>query len=538
MVAVAPGPEWFEPQMPTALQCSLAAQLAERASADPDGAFAEFDSGRLWNNRQAHEAACRMATDLRGLGVQRGDHVAVWQPNGPNMLAAIFACSMLGAAICQINVAFRGGMLTHALRVCRARVLVSHGDLVERLEGLNSAELAVVLATEDATLARSDLKLVRHDPTASSDATPNIELSEPWDLAALIFTSGTTGPSKAVRVSACQLWTLGQAFYGYLKPDDRMLVVLPLFHIASLGSLWGVMSAGASLAVMESFRPDDFWSFVRQTGATAGIGTFTDFLMKAPPADTDRSHPMRRMLVTSIDRKVRAFSERFGIEAYAGFSMSETSVVTISDVNDTKDRSVGRPRKGIEVRVVDANDIEVPVGQPGELLVRSDLPWTLIDGYQGDPEATVRAWRNGWFHTGDLMRADADGDLFYVDRLKDTIRRRGENISSAEVEAEVRAFGPIRDVAAVGVSTPQGEEVLVIVSPLDGAIIDPAELIAFLLPRMPHFMIPRFVRVCDDLPRTETNKVQKTELRQKGLTPDTWDREAAGIRIRRQRLAT
>jgi carnitine-CoA ligase len=538
-MAIAPaGPDWFEPTLPSAEQCSIGSVLASRADVSPNEVFAVFDSGYSWTTRETYEAACKMAAALRRLGVRRGHHVAIWQPNGPHMLSAIFACSMLGAPACLINVAFRGGMLAHALRISHARVLISHGELVERLDGIDAATLQTVLATEAHTIGRSDLEVVPYNPDAWLAEPTLIELSSPWDLAALIFTSGTTGPSKGVRVTCGQLWTLGEAFYGFMGSADRMLLVLPMFHIASLGSLYGVMGAGASVAVMESFRPADFWAFVKHSRATAGIGTFTDFLLKAPPSEDDRRHTMRRMLVQSTNSTVQAFSERFGIEVYAGYSMSETSVISITDVNPSKTRSVGRPRKGLEVRIVDEHDIEVPVGRPGELIVRSDLPWALNDGYEGDPEATLRAWRNGWFHTGDQLVADADGDLFYVDRLKDAIRRRGENISSSEVEVEVRAFGPVRDAAAIGVATPGGEEVLIVVSPNEGETIDPAELIAFLIPRMPHYMIPRFVRVCSDLPRTETNKVQKPSLRAEGITPDTWDREAAGIKIRRQRLAT
>ena len=532
------GPEWFEPTLPSAEQCSIGSVLARRATTNPNELLVMFDSGLTWTTRETYEAACKMAAALRRAGVRRGDHVAVWQPNGPNMLSAIFACSMLGAPACQINVAFRGGMLAHALRISHARVLIAHGELVERLDGIDVATLEVILATQAHAMRRSDLELVPYEPAEWPVEPTLAELSNPWDLASLIFTSGTTGPSKAVRVTCGQLWTLGEAFYGFMGKADRMLLALPLFHIASLGSLYGAMGAGASLAVMESFRPADFWAFVKSSGATAGIGTFMDFLLKAPPSEDDRRHTMRRMLVQSANSTVWEFSERFGVKVYAGYSMSETSVISISEVNPSKKRSVGRPRKGLEVRLVDEHDIEVPVGQPGELIVRSDLPWVINDGYEGDPEATLRAWRNGWFHTGDQMVADADGDLFYVDRLKDAIRRRGENISSAEVEVEVRAFGPVRDAAAIGVSTPEGEEVMIVVSPNEGATIDPTELIAFLVPRMPHYMIPRFVRVRSDLPRTETNKVQKPSLRSEGITPDTWDREAAGIKIRRQRLAT
>jgi crotonobetaine/carnitine-CoA ligase len=186
---------------------------------------------------------------------------------------------------------------------------------------------------------------------------------------------------------------------------------------------------------------------------------------------------------------------------------------------------------------VDANDCELPPGEMGELVLRSDMPWALNHGYHGAAEATARAWRNGWFHTGDAFRRDAAGEFFFVDRIKDAIRRRGENVSSFEVEREVAAHLDIREAAVVPVPGEHGEdEILAVVSCVPGRHVDPAELIEFLRPRLAHFMVPRFIRFVEGLPMTPTQKVQKHLLRDQGLTPDTWDREAAGIRIRRDRL--
>jgi len=535
------GPDWFEPRRPEPFECSIGLLLEGRAAKAPDEPFAVLEDGETLSNRTVCDAARAMAAQLKRHRVEEGDMVAVWLPNGRVMLAAIFACSMVGAVAVQINIAFRGRMLEHALRISGAGVLVAHAELVERLEGIDTGSLQQVL-TAGGTPDGKGLRIEPLDPHEPLLPASELATRQPWDLAAIIFTSGTTGPSKGVRVTCCQLWTLGNAYYGFMSPEDRMLLMGPLFHIGSLGALWGAMATGASVAVMETFNAPEFWNIVRRTGATSTMGvfsSFTDLLMKAPARPDDRDHTFRRSLVSSLNPSLRAFSERFGVELFAGFSMSETSAVTISQVNPSKNNSVGCVRKGLQVRLVDAHDIEVPLGQTGELVVRSELPWVLNDGYQNNPEGTVAAWRNGWFHTGDLMYADADGDLFYVDRLKDAIRRRGENISSAEVEAEVRAFPPVRDAAAVGVTAEgDSEDVLVAVCACDGLAIDPAELLEFLQPRMPHYMIPRYVRVLPELPLTLTNKVQKSELRAQGVTHDTWDREAAGIRIRRQRLSS
>ena len=218
--------------------------------------------------------------------------------------------------------------------------------------------------------------------------------------------------------------------------------------------------------------------------------------------------------------------------------MTETSWPLISGRNPRVRGTCGRPREGYEVRIVDENDCEVAPDTVGELIVRSDIPWSMNHGYHNNPEATARAWRNGWFHTGDAFRRDPDGNFFFVDRLKDAIRRRGENISSFEVEAEVNAHPAVREAAVVGVPSEFGEDdVMAVVAPVAGKSVDPAELLQFLVPRMAHFMIPRYVRVMPELPKTPTQKVQKNLLREAGVTADTWDREAAGIRIRRERLA-
>lgn len=218
--------------------------------------------------------------------------------------------------------------------------------------------------------------------------------------------------------------------------------------------------------------------------------------------------------------------------------MSETAVPICSALNPVKLGTCGRARSGITARIVDANDVEVPQGMIGELVLRADLPWAISAAYHGDADATARAWRNGWFHTGDAFRVDADGDLQFVDRIKDAIRRRGENISSYEVETEVTAHPLVADCAAVAIPSEHGEDdVMIVVEPVDGAAPDPAELLDFLRARMPHYMVPRYIRIMERMPRTPTEKIQKHVLRAEGVTGNCWDRERAGVRISAQRLS-
>jgi crotonobetaine/carnitine-CoA ligase len=279
---------------------------------------------------------------------------------------------------------------------------------------------------------------------------------------------------------------------------------------------------------------------VRHYGATTTsglIGSMPAFLSKRPPGSDDTGHTLR-FAVVPLTREAIDLARRHGFHYSSGFNMTELSAPLATDVDTTVVGSCGRPRTGCECRIVDANDLECPPGVPGELVVRTDLPWTTSMGYINQHEANAKAWRNGWFHTGDLLYRNEAGDFFFVDRLKDAIRRRGENISSVEVESEVYAFPGVGEVAAVGVPSEDGEEeVLVAIAPTaGGGPIDPAALLRFLVPRMPHYMVPRYVRVMGSLPKTPTNKIRKLEIRQQGVTADCWDRVAHGIEVRRTKL--
>ena len=278
---------------------------------------------------------------------------------------------------------------------------------------------------------------------------------------------------------------------------------------------------------------------MRSAGITTSIllGVMGGFLLKRPPAPDDKDHPLKTCTYVPLNETAPQFHDRFGTDIYTHFNMTEISMPIVTGANPTALGSTGRPRSGVDVRIVDENDCELPVDAVGELVVRTDCPWATSHGYAGNPAATAAAWRNGWFHTGDAFRRDAEGNFYFVDRLKDAIRRRGENISSFEVESEVLAFPPIREAAAIAVRSEIAEdEVCAVVAVREGEKFDPAELIAFLRSRMAHFMVPRYVRVVDALPRTPTSKIEKVKLRADGLTTDTWDREAAGIVIKREKI--
>jgi crotonobetaine/carnitine-CoA ligase len=274
---------------------------------------------------------------------------------------------------------------------------------------------------------------------------------------------------------------------------------------------------------------------MRATVATL-LGSMTQMISKASGAEGADS-PLRVALMIPLIEDTKAFGERFGCEIYTLFNMTEISAPITSGLYPSPLGTCGKVRHGMSVRIVDEYDCEVAPGAIGELLVRADRPWAVSDGYYKNDAATVAAWRNGWFHTGDAFRQDDDGNFFFVDRIKDAIRRRGENISSFEVETAIATHPKVKEAAVVAVRDSIGEEeVMAIVVVRDPGEFDPFEFIEFLASRLPHFMVPRFVRCVGDLPRTPTQKVQKHVLRDEGVTDTTWDREAHGIRLKRQRL--
>ncbi len=535
-------PAHTDPRVPPRDRCVVRYLIDRHEQERGDATYVLFDQGVQWTYRELAEKVRCIAAGLEALGVKQGDHVLAWQPNTPRMLLTFYAINYLGAVYVPINTAYRGRLLEHVIENSDAKLAVVHADLAERLKGVQLAALEHLVVVDGAMPDDLPLPASGFDQLSLAGARPGplARPIEPWHTQSIIYTSGTTGPSKGVLSSYLHMYTNpGPESWWFVTGEDRFLVNMPMFHIGGLGLSFAMLVRGGSMVMPERFSTDRFWPMVRETGVTVVflLGVMATFLLKNPPSADDLRHHVKKCFIVPLSEGSEEFHRRFGIDVYTIFNMTEISSPIVSEPNPPVRGTCGKARAGVEVRLVDDNDCEVSLGSVGEMIIRTDRPWAMNSGYYKNDAATAKAWRNGWFHTGDAFRQDEAGYFFFVDRIKDAIRRRGENISSFEVEAEITAFPSVREAAVIAVPSELGEDdVLTVVAPAPGQTIDPAALIEFLRGRLAYFMIPRYVRILPELPKTPSSKVLKTDLRAQGVTADTWDREVAGIVIRRDKI--
>lgn len=515
--------------------------LEHHAARDPQAPFVRFwlgpDGGPAanpeWSYAETLERVRRRATTLAAEGVGRGAHVLCLLPNGPELLVNWFAINYLGAVYVPINTGARGRVLEHILEDADAALLLTGEDFIDRLAEVDAGKLRKIRICEGALrqIAGRDVALLQ-DCAVIDDAA--LQLSrpiEPWELYAIMYTSGTTGNAKGVMSSYAQLYTMGPDAFDCVEADDRCMICGPIFHCGSTLFVYAQLARGLSIAMMREFKTQTFWRAVRETGSTYCLllGVMASFLLKQPVGEGERDHPLRRAFITPFGEDGPLFANRFGVEAWTIYNMTEIASPmhagpATSGAPITEKGIAGQPRPSYELRLVDENDIPVAEGEVGELILRSARPWAIMRGYYNNPAATTEAMRNGWFHTGDGFRRAADGTYYFVDRLKDVIRRRGENISSFALESEVLNHDAVRECAAVAVPSEFSEdEVMIIVTVVEDARIDMPELCGYLKARLPHYMVPRYIRILAELPKTASGKVQKHLLRKEGVTPDTYD---------------
>ena len=523
--------------------CVLGPLIEKWAREKPDNVAFIFENGMQWTWSEVLLLTRFTASRLKTLNVQAGDHVLSWQPNNPEAILTWFALNYIGAVYVPMNTAYKGNLLQNLIQLSDAKLMVCHAKLAAQLSDIDrgSSLKDVVITGGD-----HDLNIIRSHPGTlifgQTGETKNIEselfgLGQPWDPMYIIFTSGTTGPSKAVLSSYVQTYATGAEAHNFIDQSDRILINLPLFHVGGTVLVAITVTFGCSCVIVEGFGTDRFWPVIRQHDITTAclVGAMTPFLLKQPESANDKKHSLRHVVTVPWNEDAAALAKRHGLQMRTAFNMTEICTPIVSDINPETIGSCGKPRQGMEVRVVDEFDQIVPPGQVGELIVRTDRPWSMNSGYYKNAEATARAWRNGWFHTGDAFRYDEDNNFFFIDRIKDSIRRRGENISSFEIESEVSMYPDVADAAAIAVPSPFSEdEVMVVVAPLKAHQIVPEKLFRFLQKRMAHFMLPSYIRIMTTLPKTPTQKIRKHLLRKEGVTEDTWFRGDHGINVRRQ----
>lgn len=468
--------------------------------------------------RQARQVASHCAA--AGVGI--GDAVAVLLPNGLDFVRLWLGLGRLGALIVPVNTGLTGDFLAHQLRDSGARMVVSAGPASEAVAGVIDEVAGLQVLDLDGWQGAAE-----HDgplPRAS-------------DTACLMYTSGTTGPSKGVLMphAHCYLFGLGSIEGLGITEDDRYYVSMPLFHANGLFmQLYATLIAGASAVLRARFSATSWLSDIRAHGCTVTnlLGAMSQFVIAQPSSPGDTDHGLRVICpVPNPAPHERAWRERFAVpDVVTAYGMTEVNIPLYGRLGTSRPGTAGRALERwfeVEVRDPDTDD-RLRAGQIGEIMVRPRVPFGFMSGYAGLPEATVAAWRNFWFHTGDSGVMDEEGWVTFVDRTKDCIRRRGENISSYEVENAVVSLDGVAEVAAYAV--PAGaegteDEVMLAVVLHDGVSMDAAAVAAHADAVLPRFARPRYIEIVEALPKTPTQKVRKQELRTRAVTSSTWDRE-------------
>jgi crotonobetaine/carnitine-CoA ligase len=509
--------------------------------------------GRTWLNfleggahsfAEVHAAVERLAAGLEALGVGRGDAVALFCGNRVEFVHTWFAVQRLGAIVVPMNTSHRGPMLSRMLERAGAKVVVAEAEfeanVLAAIADLECVEAYVAVDGEPPDLGpgRRSLRLAG---LPREQAPAPLRGATATDPAAIMFTSGTTGASKGVVWTRHSTWYFAKTARHSLQltEADSFYCCLPLFHTAALAcGLLSSLQARCPIWVRGRFSVSGFWPDVVASQATASamLGAMTPLLLGQEPVPEERQHRLRVVNVAPVTRAYgEAIDARFGFGLISGYGLTDFGVVIWHQPGEqTPPGSCGRPSEGYECVVVDGDGFEVPAGEAGELWIRTTRPGISTGGYWRDPEATAAAYAELWFHSGDLMRRDEQGFYYFVDRAKDAMRRRGENVSSFEVEEVFLSHPGVADCAAYAVPSELSEdEVAVAVVLAEGAAATPRELVEFAEPLLPYFALPRYLRVLEAMPMTATSKVRKDVLREEGVAAGTWDGEAAGFAARR-----
>lgn len=511
--------------------------LEERANTHKEKKFIHFEDKIITYNEMNKMANC-VAHGFLKSGVKKGDKVCIMLPNCLEFLYIWFALSKIGAVPVPINTDFKGIGLAHMLNTTNPKVSVIDSTFLDRLHYIKdelkiSKKFFILDGSSKEEASQYDIfDLIPYSSLVTSDSSSIKEKIDPTDHAMFMFTSGTTGPSKAIVITHnFAIHAAGELIKHFgLRDDDVLYCPFPLFHAD--GALLTVLPAlilGATAALSERFSASRFWDEVRHYGATVFdyMGAVLAILYKRPPQPDDGDNPARLAWGVPVPDFWREFEERFKLKLATGYGLTDAGTFFVFNPLDKELEPglCGLPSESVDVRIFDDNDNELPPMEVGEIVMRPRKPYTIMECYYNMPEATVETYRNLWFHSGDMGYKDKEGYIYFVSRKKDAIRRRGENISSWEIEQVINSHPLVMEAAAFGVPSELTEEdvkVCIVLKP--GAELSIDELVQYCSERMARFMIPRYIEIMDSFPKTATGKVEKYKLKEVGINKYTFDR--------------
>jgi crotonobetaine/carnitine-CoA ligase len=516
--------------------------LRARAMAVPEHPLV-IASGRTHSYADVAQSAERIARSFIACGCQKGDRIAVLSGNTVEYVRAWLGLELAGLLHVPINTAYKRDFLAYIIEHSGARALVLEPSLLNTLltaRGALGGVEAVILTSDRMPKGVQELGVAKVFGWSeflslgqSSIALPDVE---PSDIAGIMYTSGTTGRSKGALMPHLAKVVMADETGAALgiTASDTMYTCLPLFHgNARLCTVLCAINAGASVGLGRRFSASRFWAEVRDCAATEfnALGSLLYMLMAQPETPGDRTHGVRIAFAAPAPADILyRFERRFGVTLIEGYGQTETKNVSFNPREARRPGSIGKPTPTSIVAIVDPDGHQVSPGEVGEIVYRPTQPDIMNRGYYRDPEATLAAMKDLWWHTGDLGFQDLDGYLYFVDRSKDALRRRGENISSQEVESVLLAHPDVLEAAAVSVASDVGEdEVMAVLCAVKGSTLDWPEFFRFCDDRLPYFMVPRYYRIADALPHTANGKIRKNDLRAIGVTGDTWDSVAHGL---------
>jgi len=520
--------------------------IEDKAGICGDKVFLQYEKGRQVTYRECNELADRIANGLNRLGLTAGDMLATFLPNSLEAVFLWLGSAKAGVVDVPINLANKGYFLSHILNNSKARVLVIDSQLTDRLKFIENDLLyleKVVLwsvSPDKENIPELKFETIRYQELISSPLDKPLVDVKGSDPLMMIYTSGTTGAAKGVLQPNSMVYHSALEYIVAMRgnSDDVFYTCLPLFHAnARILCIYSAMLLETKVVIYERFSATRFWEQIREAKATIfnSIGAIANFIYSQPRKPDDSDNPVRVCGAGPMPLEIyEDFEKRYNVKVIEGYGLTEVAIITYTPYDKPKIGSCGRATGNFEVQIVDENDYPVPPGVVGEIVARGKIPWVTALGYHNMPEKTVELSRNHYYHTGDGGYLDDEGYLFFKDRIKDYIRRRGENISSSEIELVINTHPGVAESAAISVKSELSEdEVKIVVVLKEGAQITPEELLAFCEDRMPYFAIPRYVEFLESLPKTANEKVQKSKLRENGVTAGTWDREKAGYQVKK-----